>query len=206
MDGDQTGIERVLAGDVEAFRELVERHQRRVFLFVRNIIRHMPDVEDLVQDVFAVAFQKLASFDAKRSQFSTWLLTIARNRCLNHLQRLSIVTTSEFDFEGPTIQPVDAMLCRELHAQLNAALELLPLEQRTAFVLAEIDELPYSEIALIEEVELGTVKSRVSRAKQRLREVLRDLDPKSHSSDHLESEWALAPGQRPIRDVSDGSR
>lgn len=205
MDGDQTGIERVLAGDVEAFRELVERHQRRVFLFVRNIVRRMPDVEDLVQDVFAAAFQKLASFDAERSQFSTWLLTIARNRCLNHLQRSSIATTSEFDFEGRTIQPVDAMLCLELHARLDAALELLPLEQRTAFVLAEIDELPYSEIALIEKVELGTVKSRVSRAKQRLREVLSDLDPTSHS-DHSVSEWALAPGQRPMRDVSDGSR
>lgn len=206
MDVDRTWIERVLAGDVEAFRELVERHQRRVFLFVRNIIRHIPDVEDLVQDVFAVAFQKLASFDAERSRFSTWLLTISRNRCLNHLQKLSIATTSELDLEARTIQPVDAMLCRELHARLDAALELLPLEQRTAFVLAEIQELPYSEIALIEEVELGTVKSRVSRAKQRLREVLSDLDPTSHSSGHSESEWALAPGQRPIRDVSGGSR
>lgn len=179
MDGDQTLIERVLAGDVEAFRELVERHQRRVFGFVRNLVSHGPDAEDLVQEVFVAAFRKLDSFDSERSQFSTWLLTIARNRCLNHLQRSSVATmpSSEFDVEAKTTQPVDAMLSREFHARLDAALELLPLEQRTAFVLAEIQELPYAQIAIIEGVELGTIKSRVSRAKQRLREVLIDLDP-----------------------------
>ncbi len=181
MDGDRTLIERVLAGDVEAFRELVERYQRRVFGFVRNLVRQAPDAEDLAQEVFVAAFRKLDSFDAERSQFSTWLLTIARNRCLNHLQRSSVATNSstEFDVAARTVQPVDAMLSRELHARLDAALELLPLEQRTAFVLAEIQELPYAEIALIEEVELGTIKSRVSRAKQRLREILSDLDPVS---------------------------
>lgn len=172
-------IERVLAGDVEAFRELVEQHQRRVFGFVRNLVRHAPDAEDLVQEVFVAAFRKLDSFDAERSQFSTWLLTIARNRCLNHLRRSSVATISstEFDVEARTTPPVDTLLSHELHARLDAALYLLPLEQRTAFVLAEIQELPYAEIALIEEVELGTIKSRVSRAKQRLREELSDLDP-----------------------------
>ena len=183
MDGERTLIERVLAGDVEAFRELVERHQRRVFLFVRNLVRLAPDAEDIVQEVFVAAFRKLDSYDAERSQFSTWLLTIARNRCLNHLQRPSVATSfcSEFDVEARTAQPMDAVLSHEMHARLDAALDLLPLEQRTAFVLAEIQELPYAEIALIEKVELGTIKSRVSRAKQRLREVLRDLDPASRN-------------------------
>jgi RNA polymerase sigma-70 factor, ECF subfamily len=71
MDGDRTLIERALAGagDVEAFRELVERHQRRVFLFVRNVVRHAPDAEDIVQEVVVAAFRKLGSFDAERSQF-----------------------------------------------------------------------------------------------------------------------------------------
>lgn len=208
MDGDRTLIERVLAGDVEAFRELVERHQRRVFGFVRNLVRHAPDAEDLVQEVFVAAFRKLDSFDAERSQFSTWLLTIARNRCLNHLQRSFVATTAEFDIEARTAQPVDVMLSRELHARLDAALELLPLEQRTAFVLAEIQDLSYAEIALIEEVELGTIKSRVSRAKQRLREVLSDLDPTSRDQlnppTHLASRGALAPGQEATRGTSGG--
>ena len=182
-------IERVLDGDVEAFRELVERHQRRVFLFVRNLVRHASDAEDLVQEVFVAAFRKLNSFDAGRSQFSTWLLTIARNRCLNHLQRSSVATIvcSEFDVEARAVQPVDAVLSREMHARLDAALELLPIEQRTAFVLAEIQELPYAEIALIEKVELGTIKSRVSRAKHRLRELLSDLDPVSSDKERRAS-------------------
>ncbi len=192
MDAERILIERVLAGDVEAFRELVEQHQRRVFLFVRNMVRLAPDAEDIVQEVFVAAFRKLNSFDAGRSQFSTWLLTIARNRCLNHLKRSSATTMlgSEFDVEARTAQPVDVVLSREMHARLDAALDLLPLEQRTAFVLAEIQQLPYAEIALIEEVELGTIKSRVSRAKQRLREVLSDLNPASqhelNPSTHLE--------------------
>ena len=184
MDGDRTLIERVLAGDVEAFRELVERYQRRVFVFVRNLVRHAPDAEDLLQDIFVAAFRKLDSFDAERSQFSTWLLTIARNRCLNHLKRSAITTISSADFDSPNFevesrvtQPMDVVLGHEMSARLDAALDLLPLEQRTAFVLAEIQELPYAEIASIEEVELGTIKSRVSRAKQRLRELLSDLNP-----------------------------
>lgn len=179
MDDDQTTIERVLAGDVDAFRGLVERHQRRVFGFIRNLVRHGPDAEDLVQDVFVAAFRKLASFDAKRSQFSTWLLTIARNRCLNHLKLASLptVVSPEFDVGSQTAPPLDEVLCDELHARLNAALDLLPLEQRTAFVLAEIQELPHAQIAIIEEVEVGTIKSRVSRARQRLREILSELNP-----------------------------
>ncbi len=181
MDGDRTLIERVLAGDVEAFRELDERYQRRVNVFVRNLVRHAPDTEDIVQDVFVAAFRKLDSFDAERSQFSTWLLTIARNRCLNHLKRSSLTTISaaDFDVESKVTQPMDVVLSHETSARLDAALDLLPLEQRTAFVLAEIQELPYVEIAIIEEVEIGTIKSRVSRAKQRLRELLSDLDPVS---------------------------
>jgi RNA polymerase sigma-70 factor (ECF subfamily) len=177
MDDYQTLIERVLAGDVDAFRELVERHQRRVFGFVRNMVRHRPDAEDLVQEVFVAVFRKLGSFNAERSHFSTWLLTIARNQCLNHLKRSSFPMASEFDVDARTAQPLDTMLSSELRARLDAALDRLPLEQRTAFVLAEIQELPYAEIAIIEEVELGTIKSRVSRARQCLREVLSDLDP-----------------------------
>lgn len=177
MDGDRTFIDRVLAGDADSFRKLIERHQRRVYGFVRNLVRHSLDAEDLVQEVFVAAFQKLNSFDAERSQFSTWLLTIARNRCLNHLKRSAVATTSELDVAAGTTPPVDLVLSSELHARLDTALDQLPLEQRTAFVLAEIQELPYAEIALIEEVEVGTIKSRVSRAKQRLREALSDLDP-----------------------------
>ena len=100
MDGERTLIERVLAGDADSFRELVERHQRRVYGFVRNLVRHALDAEDIVQEVFVAAFRKLNSFDAERSQFSTWLLTIARNRCLNHLKRHQVSTMSEFELEA----------------------------------------------------------------------------------------------------------
>jgi RNA polymerase sigma-70 factor (ECF subfamily) len=182
MDENQILIEQVLSGDVNAFRELVERHQQRVYGFTRNMVRHSADAEDLVQEVFVAAFRKLESFDSRRSRFSTWLLTITRNQCLNYLKRSSIPTASEFDVKALTTQPLDSVVNSELHARLDAALNQLPLEQRTAFVLAEIQELPYAEIAIIEDVEPGTIKSRVSRARQRLREVLRDLNPTIHTT------------------------
>lgn len=186
MNGDRTLIERAMSGiksgELEAFRELVERYQGRVFCFVCNMVRNKSDAEDLVQEVFVAAFRKLSSFDSERAQFSTWLLTIARNRCLNHLQRASVSATTSLDHmtldrESVIAQPVDAVLSDETFSRLDAALDRLPLEQRAAFVMAEIQDMPYQEIALIEEVELGTIKSRVSRAKQRLRELLSDLNP-----------------------------
>src|SRR5947207_15896964 len=76
-------IERVCAGDRDAFTLLVERHQSAIFRTVRNLLPDAVECEDLAQDVFLTAFNKLAAFDPGRASFRTWLLTIARNRCLN---------------------------------------------------------------------------------------------------------------------------
>jgi RNA polymerase sigma-70 factor (ECF subfamily) len=168
MDEDEQAIALVLAGAVDAFRDLVERNQRLVWTFTWNMLRNDADAEDAVQEVFLAAFRNLAAFDRTRARFSTWLLTIARNRCCNVLKtRVRLVNSDELtDREAP---PEATALDGELWQQLDAELERLPIEQRSAFVLAEIQELPYSEIAAIEGVEIGTVKSRVSRAKTRLR-------------------------------------
>lgn len=170
MDDDQQAIAEVLAGDAGAFRGLVERHQRVVWTFAWNMLRNDADAEDLTQDVFVAAFRSLHTFDAARARFSTWLLTIARNRCCTMLKtRPPSVVDEEIADNLPTADM--AITDSELWQQLDTALGHLPTEQRSAFVLAEIQELPYSEIATIEGVQIGTVKSRVSRAKARLREI-----------------------------------
>jgi RNA polymerase sigma-70 factor, ECF subfamily len=177
MHDDEQIIARVLAGDAEAYRCLVERHERSVFGFVKELVRNMSDVEDLAQEVFVAAFTHLASFDGRRAKFSTWLLTIARNRCCNHLKKRLLPTGEMADMASRVPPPDRVAANRETWNQLDDALDKLPLEQRTAFVLAEIQELPLAEIAVIEGVPLGTVKSRVSRAKERLRQSLKDLQP-----------------------------
>ena len=87
MNDDLDAIRRVLAADVESFRRLVERYQRPLLTLIRNLTPADTDHEGVAQEVFLAAFRSLASFDPKRSAFSTWLFTIARNRCRNELAR-----------------------------------------------------------------------------------------------------------------------
>ena len=174
MNEDEQVITHVLAGDTEAYRLLVSRHECLVFGFVQNLVRNSADVEDIAQEVFVAAFTHLDSFDPKRAKFSTWLLTIARNRCCNFLKRRSRTTAELGDPVCNAASPAMDVVDGETWNQLDAALDRLSIEQRAAFVLAEIQELSLAEIAAIEGVPLGTVKSRLSRAKENLRRELRD--------------------------------
>jgi RNA polymerase sigma-70 factor, ECF subfamily len=171
-------IRLILAGDVESFRSLVDRYQRPLFSLIRNLAPAGADYEDLAQDVFLAAFRNLASFDPNRAAFSTWLFTIARNRCRNELSRRRPVSgdtlPERIDPRAPDQDAAEA----ELFRQLDAALDALPFEQRTAFVLAELQGLTYEEISKIEGVGLGTVKSRIARAREKLRSLLR------HTAEH----------------------
>jgi RNA polymerase sigma-70 factor (ECF subfamily) len=173
LDADDSQIvARVLAGETGQYRHLVERHQRSVFRFAWNLIGDEHDAEDITQEVFVAAFRGLELYDGRRAAMQTWLLTITRNRCINHLKRKRpavgddaiggrIERTSTNDSERERFWRV-----------LDAALARLPLKLKTAFVLAEIEQLSYAEIAAIEATTCGTVKSRIHRAKVRLRAVL----------------------------------
>jgi RNA polymerase sigma-70 factor (ECF subfamily) len=182
MSDEHTIIEKVLAGETGAFRLLVEMHQPLVFQFARNMLRTIEDAEDLTQEVFVAAFQNLRKFDSTRAKFSTWLLTITRNRCLNQLARYRASPPSAIVSVDRGLSPDAAAVANEVWQHLSDALETLPIEQRTAFVLAEIQELPHAEIAMIEQVEVGTVKSRVSRARDKLRQAMQAWQPERAAS------------------------
>lgn len=175
MNEDQNAIQRVLDGDTQAFRSLVDRHQGAVVRFAFAFLSRHADAEDVAQDVFLAAFLKLATFDVKQAAFSTWLLTITRNQCLNRLKRNRHEVVAESPEPSSKRTPADDVGQQEFFAQLDGALQQLPLEQRTAFVLAEIEDLPYEQIGILEDVAIGTVKSRVHRAKKRLRGLLKDV-------------------------------
>ena len=175
MTEDMEVIRRVLQGDAESFRFLVERYERPIVRMIRNVAGDMESCEDIAQDVFLAAYRKLSSFDPACSNFSTWLFTIARNKSINASKKKRPRSMSEPPGITNRHNPGDELAKEEFFARLDRALQALPSAQRRAFVLAEFEKLPYAEIALIEGARTGTIKSRISRAKKKLRSVLEDF-------------------------------
>jgi RNA polymerase sigma-70 factor (ECF subfamily) len=173
MNDDVEVVRRVLAGDRESFRILVHRYQGRLWCLIRNLTTDAQEWEDIAQDAFLAAYAHLRSFDPERASFSTWLFTIARNKCVDAWKKRRPVTGESGPEQADSRTPEVEAAGEELYRRLDAGLASLPIEQRTAFVLAEIQELPLDEIARIEGVKLGTVKSRLSRAKEKLRAFFR---------------------------------
>jgi RNA polymerase sigma-70 factor (ECF subfamily) len=168
---DRELVRRVLAGQTDDFRLLVERHQQSIFRFAAGLIGNWEEAEDVTQEAFLAAFANLSCYESSRAAFSTWLFTIARNRCINLLKRSRPIGLNEPNSIAD-VAPADPIVSQEFLQRLDGALAALPVEQRSAFVLAEIEELPHGEIARIERTTVGTVKSRIHRAKQRLQSLL----------------------------------
>jgi len=173
-DADDAVIGRVLGGDRGAYRILVERYQASVFRLVRSFVTPA-NVDDLAQDVFLSAYLALGDFDRTRGRFGTWLYTIARNKCLNARKRKEPFLFAEPPTQVSPKTPCDALTEKVLFQSLDRALDELPVEQKTAFVLREFVGLMPDEIARIERVDGGTLRSRLSRARARLRAVLGPL-------------------------------
>ncbi len=168
-------IRRVLQGDIESFRLLVERYEGPIMRMVSNMTANRESSEDIAQEVFLAAYKKLSSFDPACSNFSTWLFTIARNKSINTLKKKRARSMSELPERSNPRHAGDELAKEEFFGRLDSALEALPAAQRRAFVLAQFEQLPYAEIAQIEGARTGTIKSRISRAKKRLRSALKDF-------------------------------
>jgi RNA polymerase sigma-70 factor (ECF subfamily) len=173
MMEEQEVIQRVLHGDAESFRLLVERYAGPVTRMIRNVTGDNHTCDDLAQEVFLTAYTKLKTFDLARSRFSTWLFAIARNKAVNAARRKKPRYMADPPEQADTSDPEMTAERKELLAALDRAVLALPLNQRTAFVLAQFEQLPYEQIAQIEGVRLGTIKSRINRARVKLMEVLR---------------------------------
>lgn len=164
-------IERIRAGDCNAFRLLVESHQDRVFRMCSHTLGAEDQARDLAQDTFVTAYRKLDKFNPAKGSFSTWLLTIARRLSINTRKKLlRFPANSERDLaEGDGETPDQQLSRAEVYQALDKALAELSDNHRRAFVMAEIEELSFDQIASIEGIANGTVKSRVSRAKAKLK-------------------------------------
>ena len=148
-----------------------DHHRQPIFRFASGLLGNREEAQDATQETFLAAFANLSGYDSSRAAFATWLFTLTRNRCINMLKKSRPLTLDEPEMLRASAA-ADPIVRQELSERLDRALAALPMEQRSAFVLAEIEELPYAEIARIEQTSLGTVKSRIHRAKQRLQTLL----------------------------------
>jgi RNA polymerase sigma-70 factor (ECF subfamily) len=188
-DDDRDLVARAQTGDTRAFEELVRRHQRWVFTLAFRMIGDSAEAEDLAQEIFLKAYRGLGGFRGA-ARFSTWLHSIASHHCLNALETRSRQPLSqrERDRPGdlgdddppPRLERVpnggaraDALLEQRDRARLvQAALARLRPDHRLIVVLRDIQEMSYEAIAESLGIELGTVRSRLHRARMALKELL----------------------------------
>lgn len=172
-------ITRVLDGDTNAFEALVIENQRQVYTLALKMLGNEEDAYDLSQDAFIKAFKNLSKFRGD-SKFSVWLYRLTSNLCLDFLRsrkRRPTVSTSfandedeerELEIPDERFSPEGVLEKNELRRSVNAALESLPEDYRQIIILREINGLSYDEIAEVLSLELGTVKSRIFRARKKL--------------------------------------
>jgi RNA polymerase sigma-70 factor (ECF subfamily) len=181
VDDDFQLIERTLTGDRSAFSELVTKYQDRLYASMLGFTGSAEEAEDVVQDAFVRAFVKLESFQ-QSSQFFTWLYRIAFNTALSrHRRRRSRISldhvreTTGMEPEDRVEAPDESMLRDERVAMVRQAMAQLTDEHRTILVLREMDDNSYETIAEILEISIGTVRSRLSRARFQLKLTLESM-------------------------------
>ncbi len=182
---DQQLVERAQRGDKQAFELLVVKYQRKLARLLSRYVRDASEVEDVTQEAFIKAYRALPTFRGD-SAFYTWLYRIGINTAKNYLVALGrrAPTVTEVDNEeaedievGEQLKdmntPEQQMMTRQIAETVNSTLQALPEELRTAITLREIDGLSYEEIAQIMNCPIGTVRSRIFRAREAIAEQLR---------------------------------
>lgn len=180
VDPDHELVGRARTGERAAFDQLVARYQGRLLRLVVRLLRDQAEAEDVVQETFLKAYRALPRFRGEAA-FYTWLYRIAlngaRNAVLRRRQRSAPgPLPSQLPAQAPEVGTPEAMLLsKQVMQTIDTAMEALPLELRTAIVLREIEGLSYEEIAQIMECPLGTVRSRIFRAREAIARRLRPL-------------------------------
>ncbi len=187
-------LQRFVAGEPAAFGVLLKRYQVPIYNFIARSVRDTEAASDLLQEVFTRVIQHSGEFN-RSSKFSTWLYAIARNMCIDHMRRMSHRRHASLDSPGPNgsgggdgsaVAPWVERVAHEqpgvdssaasggLRSRIAQAIENLPTEQREVFLMRQLQQLPFAEIAVVVGVSENTVKSRMRYALERLQEALAD--------------------------------
>ena len=165
-------VQRTVAGDQKAFELLVIKYQRRIERLIGRMVRDVNLIEDIAQETFIRAYRALHQFRGE-AQFYTWLYRIAVNtakKALVDMKRDPTVTESALrsssEEDDETYRPESVMAANEIAAAVEAAMEALPVELRQAVTLREIEGMSYEEIAEVMNCPIGTVRSRIFRARE----------------------------------------
>lgn len=182
-------VRSVLAGDRERFGELVGRYQTRLVNYLYRIVRSLDDAHDLAQEVFIRVYQALDRYDSQY-RFSTWLFRVAQNAAIDVLRkrRVQLVPISrredssgepapDFDLPSDDPTPLAILEGTERASEVRKAIDALPWEYRELILLRHYGELAYEEIADLKGMPLGTVKNKLFRARQMLKQHLAPAEP-----------------------------
>jgi RNA polymerase sigma-70 factor (ECF subfamily) len=180
---DRTLVERILGGDRDLFTTLVSRYERRLINYVYRITHRYEEAHDLAQEIFVKVYLALDRYDPKY-QFSTWLFRIAQNSAIDALRKKSIAEVplarptedepsgKEREFADDGISPYRALKNKQLSAAIDEAVRKLPVDYRELIQLRHFAELSYEEIATMKQLPLGTVKNKLFRARNLLKDAL----------------------------------
>jgi len=173
----------ILEGDRDRFAQLVKRYEKRLINYVYRITHRYEDAHDLAQDIFVKVFLALDRYDPKY-QFSTWLFRIAQNSAIDALRKKHISEVPIFqrtedepsgkerEFADDGISPYRALNNKQLGAAIDTAVSRLPPDYRELIQLRHFAELSYEEIASMKQIPLGTVKNKLFRARNLLKDAL----------------------------------
>jgi len=173
-------IKRAIAGSLEAFEQLIQQYEKRIYNYCFRMTNNQEDAEDLTQEIFIKVYKSLHSFKGN-SQFSTWIYRIAYNTCVDKYRKQKIKMISltsndedEKDIDLPSNEPLpeDQIVNKEQYQLLCECISMLKPEYKTAIILRDIQNYTYEEIASILNIPLGTVKSHISRGRAALRDAL----------------------------------
>ncbi len=187
---DSSLVHQTLDGSQEAFQTLVERYQSRLFALARHYTKSAVDIEDIVQEAFLKAFSRLETFQ-HQSSFYTWLYRITTNTILDFMKRRGrnpVQTVEDPELVGEnasmgdpgssrTMSPHSRLETQEISEITREVLDELPEIFRTVLILREFESLPYQEIADVLDISIGTVESRLFRARARFRDKLLAMYP-----------------------------
>ena len=179
MQGDELLLRRACKGDVQAFEELMQSHESRIYAIALRMMGNREDAQDCAQEAMVRIYRAMGSFKGQ-SALATWIYRITMNTCLDELRRRKARKVTSLDSlvdngwsptdTGDT--PEEHGLRVEKQNALNQAIQSLPDDMRAAIILRDVKGYSYDEIASMLDANVGTIKSRISRGREKLREIL----------------------------------